>query len=81
MVGDAPRDLASRPTTARPDEESWDFDGSVLTSVRIRTRRSPMQTHETLPVLGASVMGMTSRACQGLCYLPAGILGTSTVLG
>jgi hypothetical protein len=23
-----PRDLASKPATSRPDEESWDFDGS-----------------------------------------------------
>jgi hypothetical protein len=51
------------------------------TSARKRTCQSPMQTHETSPVSGASVMGMTSRACQGLCYLSASVLGISTVLG
>jgi hypothetical protein len=81
MAGDTPRDLTSRATTSRPDEESWDFDGSVLTSVRDRTRRSPMQTYETSPVSGSSGMGMTSGACQGPCYLPAGVPGISTVLG
>jgi hypothetical protein len=40
-----------------------------------------MQTHETSPVLGASVMGMTYGACQGPCYLPAGVPGISTALG
>jgi hypothetical protein len=27
-AGDALRGLNSRPTTSRPDEESWDFDGN-----------------------------------------------------
>jgi hypothetical protein len=26
MAGNTSRDLSSRPTTPRPDEESWDFD-------------------------------------------------------
>jgi hypothetical protein len=51
------------------------------TSARKRTRRSPMLTHETLPVLGASVVGMTYGACQGPSYLPACIPGVSTALG
>jgi hypothetical protein len=51
------------------------------TSARKRTRRSPMQTHETSPVSGVSVVGMTSGACQGPCYLPAGVPGISTALG
>jgi hypothetical protein len=51
------------------------------TRARKRTRQSPMQTHETSPVLGASVMGMTYGACQGPCYLPAGVLGISMALG
>jgi hypothetical protein len=50
------------------------------TSARNRTRRSPMQTHETSPVSGASVVGMTSGECQGQCCLPAGVPGISTVL-
>jgi hypothetical protein len=29
MVGDTSQNLASRPTTSKPDEESRDFDGSV----------------------------------------------------
>jgi hypothetical protein len=40
-----------------------------------------MQTHETSPVLGASVMGMTYGARQGPCYMPAGVPGISTALG
>jgi hypothetical protein len=51
------------------------------TSVRKGTRESPMQTHETSPVLGASVMGMTSGVCQGQRCPPAGVPGISTVLG
>jgi hypothetical protein len=27
-AGGVPRDLASKPATSRPDEESWDFDKS-----------------------------------------------------
>jgi hypothetical protein len=40
-----------------------------------------MQTHETLPILGASVVGMTLGVCQGQRCLPAGIPGISTALG
>jgi hypothetical protein len=36
------------------------------TSARRRTRRSPMLTHETLPVLKTSVVGMTNGACHEL---------------
>jgi hypothetical protein len=28
MASEVPRDLASKPATSRPDEESWDFDGN-----------------------------------------------------
>jgi hypothetical protein len=80
MAGGTPRDLSSRSATSRSDKESWDFDGSMLTLAQIKTRRSPMQTHETLPVSGSSVMGMTSGACQGPCYLPAGVPGISMAL-
>jgi hypothetical protein len=79
-AGDTPRDLTSRPTISESDEESWDFDGSVLTSVRNGTRRSPMLTHKTSPVSGASVVGMTSRVGQGQSHLPADVSGISTVL-
>jgi hypothetical protein len=78
--GDTPWSLTSRSTTSEPDEESWDFDGNMITSARNRTRRRPMLTHETSPVLGASVVGMTSGVCQGQRCLPAGVLGISTVL-
>jgi hypothetical protein len=27
-AGDIPRDLTSKPTTSRPNKESWDFDGN-----------------------------------------------------
>jgi hypothetical protein len=40
-----------------------------------------MLTHETSPVSGASVVGMTYGACQGPSYMPAGILGVSMMLG
>jgi hypothetical protein len=50
------------------------------TLVRKRTRRSPMLTHETSLVSGASVMGMTYGECQGPSYLQAGIPGVSTAL-
>jgi hypothetical protein len=80
-VGDTPWNLTSRSTTSEPDEESWDFDGNVLTSAKNRTRRSPMLTHETSPFSGASVMGMTSGISQGQRYLPAGIPGISMALG
>jgi hypothetical protein len=80
MAGDTPRNLTSRSTTSEPDKESCDFDGNVLTSARNGTRRSPMLTHETSPVSGASVMGMTFRVCQGRRYLPAGIPGISMAL-
>jgi hypothetical protein len=59
MAGDTPWGLAYKMMTSKPDERSWDFDGCKSTSARNRTRRSPMLTHETSPVLGASVMGMT----------------------
>jgi hypothetical protein len=40
-----------------------------------------MLAHETSPVLGASVVGMTYGACQEPSYLPAGVPGVSTALG
>jgi hypothetical protein len=39
-----------------------------------------MLTHETSPVSGASVMGMTSGVCHGQRCLPAGVPGISMVL-
>jgi hypothetical protein len=42
------------------------------------TRRSPMLAHETSPVSGASVMGITYGGCNVLSYLPAGVPGVST---
>jgi hypothetical protein len=39
-----------------------------------------MPTHETSPVLGASVMGMTIRVGQGQSHLPADVPGISTAL-
>jgi hypothetical protein len=48
------------------------------TLARKGTRRSPILAHETSPVLGASVMGMTSGVCQGQRCMPAGVPGVST---
>jgi hypothetical protein len=73
--------LGLKAMTSEPDERSWDFDESVSTSVRNRTRRSPMLTHETSPVSGASVMGMTTRVGQGQSHLPADVPGISMALG
>jgi hypothetical protein len=50
------------------------------TSARRRTHRSPMLAHETSPVSGASVMGMTNGACHGPSYMPASVPGVSTAL-
>jgi hypothetical protein len=80
-VGDTPRDLTSKPTTSEPDEGSWDFDGRKLTSARNRTRRSPMLTHETSPVSGASVVGMTIWIGQGQSHLPTNVPGITATLG
>jgi hypothetical protein len=77
---DTPRSLTPRPTTSEPGKESWDIDGSVSTSARNRTRRSPLLTHETSPVSGASVVGMTSRVGQGQSRLPADVPGISMAL-
>jgi hypothetical protein len=78
---DTPQDLTPRPATSEPNEKSWDFDERELASARNRTRRSPMLTHETSPVLGASVVGMTIRVGQGQSHLPADVPGISTTLG
>jgi hypothetical protein len=47
-------------------------------SARRGTRRSPMLAHETSPVLGAIVVGMTYGGCHVPSYLPAGVPGVST---
>jgi hypothetical protein len=39
-----------------------------------------MPTHETSPVSGASVVGMTTRVGQGQSHLPADVLGISAAL-
>jgi hypothetical protein len=65
---------------SKPVEGSWDFGRSVSTLVRSGTRRSPMLTHETSPVSGASVVGMTTRVGQGQSHLPADVPGISTAL-
>jgi hypothetical protein len=79
-TGGVPRDVASKPATSRPDKNLGTSTETSKTSARKRTRRSPMLTHETSPVSGASVMGMTYGACQGPSYLPAGVPGVSTAL-
>jgi hypothetical protein len=80
MADDTPRGLTSRLMTSEPGKESRDFDGSVPTLARNRTRRSPMLTHETLPVLGAGVVGTTSRVGQGQSCLSADVPGISMAL-
>jgi hypothetical protein len=80
MADNTPQNLTSRSTTSEPGEESCDFNGSMLTLARNRTHRSPMLTHETLPFLGASVVGMTSRVGQWQSHLPADVPGISTML-
>jgi hypothetical protein len=48
------------------------------TLARRGTRRSPMLAHETSPVSGASVVGMTYGAHHGPGNMPAGIPGVPT---
>jgi hypothetical protein len=76
-AGEAPRDLTSRTLTSRPDNGSWDFDGNEQDFGEERNPPKPHETHETSPVLGASVVGMTSGVCQGQRCLPAGVPGVS----
>jgi hypothetical protein len=45
------------------------------------TRQSPMLFHETLPILGASVMGMTTWVGQRQSGLPARVLVTRVTTG
>jgi hypothetical protein len=80
-AGDTPRDLTSRLIAFQPDEKPWYFDGCELTSARNRIHRSPMLSHETSPVLGASVMGMTIWVGQGQSHLPADITGITATSG
>jgi hypothetical protein len=80
-AGDTPRDLTSRAATSRSDEESWDFDGNEQDFGEEKNPPKPHATHETSPVSGASVMGMTSGLCQGRRCLSAGVPGVSTALG
>jgi hypothetical protein len=75
------QDLTSRTMTSQPDERSWDFDECKITLARNGTRRSPMLTHETSPVLGASVVGMTIWVGQGQSHLSADVPGITMVLG
>jgi hypothetical protein len=79
-VGGAPRDSASNQQLLDQTENPGTSMETSKTSARRRTYRSPMLTHETSPVSGASVVGMTNGACHGPSYMSAGIPGVSTVL-
>jgi hypothetical protein len=61
-AGDAQRILDR--TVIQPDVNPCHFDGCEQTLVRKRTHRSPMLFHETSPVSGASVVGITTWVCQ-----------------
>jgi hypothetical protein len=80
-AGDTPRSLTSSSNTVQLEERSRDFDGCEPTLARNRTRRSPMLSHETSPVLGASVMGMTIGVGQGQSHLPADVSGITATSG
>jgi hypothetical protein len=69
-----PQDRRSSSQTTNPGTSTE----MSKTSARKGTRRSPMQAHETSPVSGASVVGMTLGVCQGQRSLPAGVPGVST---
>jgi hypothetical protein len=43
----------------KPDQESWDFDEDEKDFDERKNPPKPMLAHETSPVSGASVMGMT----------------------
>jgi hypothetical protein len=74
-AGEASRNSASK--LANPQTRRRTL-GLGRKRARRRTRRSPMLAHETSPVSGASVMGMTYGACHVPSYLPAGVPGVST---
>jgi hypothetical protein len=80
-AGGVPRNLSSKPATSRPGKESWDFYGNEQDFGEEKNPPKPMLTHETSPVSGASVVGITYGACQDQSYLPAGVPGVSTMLG
>jgi hypothetical protein len=78
MAGRVSRNLTLKPTISGPDRESRDFDGNKQDFGEERNPPKPHATHETSPVLGAGVVGMTNRACHRPSYLPAGVPGIST---
>jgi hypothetical protein len=77
-AGRVSHNLTSKPTTSGPDKGSWDFDGNKQDFGEERNPPKPHAAHETSPVSGASVVGMTNGACHVPSYLPAGIPGVST---
>jgi hypothetical protein len=80
-ASNTPQDLTSRPI-ASPGQTKNPGTSTETNKIlaRKRTHRSPMLTHETSPVSGASVVGMTYGACQGPGNMPAGVPGVFMVL-
>jgi hypothetical protein len=82
MSRDGRRGLARRNSrTGKPPDQMENPETQAKTSetsARSGTRQSPMLAHETSPVLGASVGGMTYGACHMPRCLPAGVPGVST---
>jgi hypothetical protein len=77
-VGRTPQDSASTIRTTKPDQSPGTSTKTNKTSARRGTCRSPMLAHETSPVSGASVVGMTYGACHRPSYLTAGVPGVPT---
>jgi hypothetical protein len=79
-AGRTPQDLTLMIGSTKPDQNPGTSTRAIKTSARRGTRRSPMLAHETLPVSGASVVGMTYGAHHGPGNLLAGVPGVPTAL-
>jgi hypothetical protein len=77
-AGGTPQDSTSMTRATKPDQKSWDFDESKQDFGEKKNRRSPMLAHETSPVSGASVVGMTYGAHHGPGNMPASVPGVPT---
>jgi hypothetical protein len=77
-AGRTPHSLASKPATSRPNQESWDFDENKQDFREKKNPPKPHASHETSPVSGASVVGMTYGAYHGPSNMPADVPGIPT---
>jgi hypothetical protein len=74
-AGRTPRGLTLVIGATKPDQNPGTSTRASKTSARRGTRRNPMSAHETSPVSGASVVGMTYGAHHRPGSMPAGVPG------